>query len=96
MELRERLVKAQPEVPEHRSRLATLYNSLGALRLAMDDEPRAQEAYEKALAIDLRLVEERPDEPEHHGDLAAALASVERSRKRPRKGRRERVLCAVA
>ena len=42
----------------------------------MSDETRAQEAYEKTLAINLRLVVERPNEPEHHGDLAAALASV--------------------
>ena len=76
MKLREQLVKKQPSVPNHRSRLATLYNSRGELLLAMNDEPRALESYEKALAICRRLVEEDPADPERHSDLAAALANL--------------------
>jgi eukaryotic-like serine/threonine-protein kinase len=76
IELRRRLVAAQPLNPLYQAELARSYNNLGYASAGRGDWPAAQRAYDAAIALLTNLVRLSPAAATHRGDLAVALSNL--------------------
>jgi tetratricopeptide (TPR) repeat protein len=95
--LREPLVQLYPKVPEYRQDLARCQRALGTVLDELEDFPRAEQAFEKALTLQRELVEQNP-RPQYRSALALAYNGLgtARGRRGDLAGRRQAHEKAVA
>jgi serine/threonine-protein kinase len=75
-ELLDQLVKTQPDVPEHQSRLADTHHNLGLLLLTLSQGDDARREFHQARDLQVKLVKAHPKEPRYQNALAGTYSDL--------------------
>ncbi len=64
---------SDPEKLEYQEKVNIIYLQLGIVYLSADEPEKSKEAFEKALSINAKLLEEDPENPMYIGDAIATF-----------------------